>query len=161
MNSLFKVMPEHINKIEVRTFTKRVQSLHLKFFQLIGGGLAVVYRIIVLLQRCWFQLVSLTDGHIFSFRIFWSAAELMIPLIRTSLPGPEAATQAQTITLSPPLFYCWDVVIFFEKRHFFYGRWNETHTFPKVWFMSLHSTEDFLRSLGDLQYVFWLNWNEP
>ncbi|KAK3537702.1 hypothetical protein QTP70_017833 [Hemibagrus guttatus] len=51
MNHLFKVMPQHLNGIEVRTLTRPLQSLHFVFLQPFRGGLAGVFWIIVLLQN--------------------------------------------------------------------------------------------------------------
>uniref|UniRef100_A0A3Q2E260 C-type lectin domain-containing protein n=1 Tax=Cyprinodon variegatus TaxID=28743 RepID=A0A3Q2E260_CYPVA len=50
MNSLFKVIPQHLNRIQVRTLARPLQSLHF-VFQPFSGGLAGVLRIIVLLQN--------------------------------------------------------------------------------------------------------------
>uniref|UniRef100_A0A8C1C4I6 Protein kinase, AMP-activated, gamma 2 non-catalytic subunit b n=2 Tax=Cyprininae TaxID=2743694 RepID=A0A8C1C4I6_CYPCA len=51
MNRLFKVMPQHLNRIQIRTLTRPLQSLHFVFLQPFRGGLAGVFWIIVLLQN--------------------------------------------------------------------------------------------------------------
>ena len=51
MNCLVKIMPQHHNRIQVRTLTRPLQSLHLVFLQPFSGGLAGVLWITVLLQN--------------------------------------------------------------------------------------------------------------
>ncbi len=48
---LFKVMPQHLKRIQVRTLTRPLQSLHFVFLQPFRGGFAGVFWIIVLLQK--------------------------------------------------------------------------------------------------------------
>ncbi|KAE8601208.1 hypothetical protein XENTR_v10013587 [Xenopus tropicalis] len=44
-------MPQHLNRIQVRTLTRPLQSLHFVFLQPFRGGFAGVFWVIVLLQH--------------------------------------------------------------------------------------------------------------
>ncbi len=101
MKGLFKVMPQHLNRIWVRTLTWPLQNLNFVFPEPFRGGLAGVFGIIVLLFDTQVCLRSQTDGRTFSFRIFWYNAQFMVPSIMASCAGPGAA-KPQTITLPPP-----------------------------------------------------------
>ncbi len=51
MNHLFKVMSQHLNRIQVRTLTRPLLRLHFVFLKPFRGGFAGVFWIIVLLQN--------------------------------------------------------------------------------------------------------------
>ncbi len=51
MNRLFKIMIQHLNRIQVMSLTRPLQSLHFVFLQPFRGGFADVFWIIVLLQN--------------------------------------------------------------------------------------------------------------
>ena len=51
MKGLFKVMPQHLNRIQVRTLIWPLQNLTFVFLELFRGRLAGVFGIIVLLHN--------------------------------------------------------------------------------------------------------------
>lgn len=71
MNHLFKVMPQHLNQIHVRSLTKPLKSLHFVFLKPFRGGLDRVFCIIVLLQNPSVQLeVMNTSVLLFAPEVF-------------------------------------------------------------------------------------------
>uniref|UniRef100_A0A673FRQ1 Anoctamin n=1 Tax=Sinocyclocheilus rhinocerous TaxID=307959 RepID=A0A673FRQ1_9TELE len=50
------------------------------------------------------RLSSQTDDLTFSFRICWYNSEFIVPSMKTSLPGPDAAKQPPTMIPPPPCF---------------------------------------------------------
>ena len=105
MNCLFKVMPQHLNRIQVRTLTRPLQSLHFVLLQPFRGGLAGVFWIIVLLQNPSSLQLEVTNRWLdILFQEFLVDSRIHGSIYHSSLPGPEAAKQPQTITLPPPYF---------------------------------------------------------
>ncbi len=160
MNRLFKVMPQHLNRIQVRTLTRPLQSLHFVFLQPFRGGFAGVFWIIVLLQNPSSLQLEVTNR--------WPDIVLQDFLVDSRIHGSiyhSKSSRSWSSKTAPDhhttttIFYCWYDVLFL-KCCYFYARCNGTHTFQKVKLLSCQSTEYFPKSLGDHQDVFWQNWDE-
>ncbi|KAK3555601.1 hypothetical protein QTP86_025658 [Hemibagrus guttatus] len=85
MNHLFKVMPQHLNGIEVRTLTRPLQSLHFVFLQPFRGGLAGVFWIIVLLQNQSSLQLEVTNLPIYQSGKGYKAISKALGLPRTTV----------------------------------------------------------------------------
>ncbi|KAK3530731.1 hypothetical protein QTP70_000763 [Hemibagrus guttatus] len=85
MNHLFKVMPQHLNGIEVRTLTRPLQSLHFVFLQPFRGGLAGVFWIIVLLQNPSSLQLEVTNLPIYQSVKGYKAISKALRLPRTTV----------------------------------------------------------------------------
>ncbi len=71
MNGLFMVMPQHLNWIEVRTFTWLLQNLNLVFLSHSEVDLLVCLgSLSCCINQVHMSLRPQTDGQTFSFRIF-------------------------------------------------------------------------------------------
>ncbi len=152
---LFKVMPQHLNRIQVRTWLGHSKSLHFCFSSAIQRWI------------CWCVLdhcpaaehkFASAWGHVqmaghCPSGFFGRQAEFMVPFITASLPGPEAAKQPR-----PSHYHHHTLLLvwcsFSEMLCYFYARCNGTHTFQNVQLLSRQSTEYFPKSLGDNQDVF-------
>ncbi|KAK3530954.1 hypothetical protein QTP70_007256 [Hemibagrus guttatus] len=85
MNHLFKVMPQHLNRIEVRTLTRPLQSLHFVSLQPFRGGLAGVFWIIVLLQNPSLLQLEVTNLPIYQSGKGYKAISKALGLPRTTV----------------------------------------------------------------------------
>ncbi len=161
MNHLFKVMPQHLNRIQVRTLTRPLQSLHFVFLQPFRGGFAGVFWIIVLLQKTKFasawgheQMAGHCPSGFFGRQQnSWFHLSQQVFQVLKQQNSPRSSHCHHHILL---LVWC----SFSEMLCYFYARCNGTHTFQKVKLLSHQSTEYFPKSLGDHQDVFWQNWDE-
>ncbi len=154
-------MPQHLNRIQVRTLTRPLQSLHFVFLQPFRGGFAGVFWIIVLLQYTSSLQLEVTNR--------WPDIVLQDFLVDSRIHGSiyrSKSSRSWSSKTAPDhhttstIFYCWYDVSFSEMLCYFYARCNGTHTFQKVQLLSRQSTEYFPKSLGDHQDVFWQNWDE-
>ncbi len=161
MNRLFKVMPQHLNRIQVRTLTRPLQSLHFVFLQPFRGGFAGVFWIIVLLQNpSSLQLEVMNRWPDIVLQDFfgrqqnsWFHLSQQVFQVLKQQNSPRPSHYHHHILL---LVWC----SFSEMLCYFYARCNGTHTFQKVQLLSRQSTEYFPKSLGDHQDVFWQNCDE-
>lgn len=106
-----------------------------------------------------------TDGWIFSLRIFWLRAELMVPSIMPSCPGPEAPDHHATT-----MFDSWyDVILMICISFTPDVMWPKF--LEKFSLSACQSTEYFLKYFGDDQNVrqtfvlfgqqWFYSWNSP
>ncbi len=160
MNRLFKVMPQHLNRIQVRTLTRPLQSLHFVFLQPFRGGFAGVLDHRPAAEpkfaSAWGheQMTGHCPSGFFGRQQnSWFHLSQQVFQVLKQQNSPRPSHYHHHILL---LVWC----SFSEMLCYFYARCNGTHTFQKVQFLSRQSTEYFPKSLGDHQDVFWLNWDE-
>ncbi len=96
MNCLLQVLPQHFIWLTSRLW------LHFNFF-LFHHSLVkqIVYLgVLSCCMACFLlRFSSQTDVQIFSFRSCWYHSEFIVPSMMASRPGPDAASQAQTMIL--------------------------------------------------------------
>ncbi len=108
-------MPHHLNRIQVRTLTRPLQSLHFVFLQPFRGGFAGVFWIIVLLQNPSSLQLEVTNrwpdivlqDFLVDSRIHGSIYHSKSSRSWSSKTAPDHYT---TITI----FYCWHDVLFLK-----------------------------------------------
>ncbi len=137
MNRLFKVMPQHLNRIQVRTLTRPLQSLHFVFLQPFRGGFAGVFWIIVLLQNPSSLQLEVTNR--------WPDIVLQDFLVDSRIHGSiyhSKSSRSWSSKTDPDhhttttIFYCWSDVLFLKCCVTFTPD-VMGHTPSKKWIMAL------------------------
>jgi len=152
MNRLCKVMLQHLNRIRVRTLTRPLQSLHFVFLQPFRGGLAGVFRIIVLLQNpSLFQLEVrnrwpdiLLQDFLVDSRIHGSIAHSKSSRSWSSKTAPDHHT-------TTTIFYCWYDVLFLKCGVIFTPDVMGHTPSKKIQLLSRQSTVFSQKSWGSLK----------
>ncbi len=161
MNRLFKFMPQHLNRIQVRTLTRPLQSLHFVFLEPFRGGFAGVFWIIVLLQNPSSLQLEVTNR--------WADIVLQDFLVDSRIHGSiyhSKSSRSWSSKTAPDhhttttIFYCWYDVLFLKCCVTFTPDVTGHTPSKKFNFCLSQSTEYFPKSLGDNQDVFWQNWDE-
>ncbi len=115
MNRLFKVMPQHLNRIQVRTLNRPLQSLHFVFLQPFRGGFAGVFWIIILLQNPSSLQLEVTNR--------WPDIVLQDFLVDSRIHGSiyhSKSSRSWSSKTAPDhyttttIFYCWYDVLFLK-----------------------------------------------
>lgn len=158
--TFFKVKPQHLNRIQVRTLTRPLPNLHLGFFKPFWGGLAGVFWIIVLLQNP--SALQVTN--------WWPDILLQDFLVESRIHGsinPSKSSRSWSSKAAPDhhinttIFDCWYDVLFLKCCVTFTTDVTGRKPSKKVQLLSLQSTEYFPKSLGDHQDVFCQKCDEP
>ncbi len=153
---LFKVMPQHLNRIQVRTLTRPLQSLHFVFLQPFRGGFAGVFwirtqvRFSLEVTNRWPDIVL--QDFLVDSRIHGSIYHSKSSRSWSSKTAPDHHT-------TTTIFYCWYDVLFLKCCVTFTPDVMGHTPSKKFNFVSsVHRV--FSQSLGDHQDVFWQNWDE-
>ncbi len=138
-------MPQHLNRIQVRTLTRPLQSLHFVFLQPFRGGFAGVFWIIVLLQNPSSLQLEVTNR--------WPDIVLQDFLVDSRIHGSIYHSKSSRSWSSKTSHYHHHILLlvwcsFSEMLCYFYARCNGTHTFQKFNFCLVSPQSIFPKVLG-------------
>ncbi len=159
LNRLFKVMPQHLNRIQVRTLTRPLQSLHFVFLQPFRGGFAGVFWIIVLLQNPSSLQLEVTNR--------WPDIVLQDFLVDSRIHGSiyhSKSSRSWSSKTAPDhhtttTFHCWYDVLFLKCCVTFTPD-VMGHTPSKKFNFCLVSPQSISQKSWGSSRCFWQNWDE-